>query len=270
MAHEIGVTLRMEIESYSELRGFDMRHVFAGVDVRHEGRLKGVFAAFRPHAVINAIGIVKQRDEAKAALPNLELNAVFPHRLSNLCRDVGARLIHMSTDCVFAGDRGGYAEDDPSDAQDLYGRSKFLGEVSDEHCVTLRTSIIGLELKRKGSLIEWFLGQRGTINGYRKVIYTGFITVEMARIIERILTRHTKLSGLWHVASEPIDKYNLLCGLSTRLARDDIDIRPDDSFVCDRSLVADRFNAATGYQAPSWDEMLDELAQAVVERGKSS
>ena len=138
----------------------------------------------------------------------------------------------------------------------------------DDHCVTLRTSIIGLELSRKASLIEWFLAQRGTISGYRKAIYTGFTTMEMARIIERILTRHRDLSGLWQVASEPIDKYNLLTGLSARLGRDDIDIRPDDAFVCDRSLVGDRFTAATGYHAPGWDEMLDELAEMIVARRK--
>ena len=266
--HEIRVTLRMGIEAYSGLGVFDWGHAFAGIDVRHQDDLLRVFTEFRPEAVINAIGIVKQRDAAKGALPSLELNAVFPHRLSNLCGTAGARLIHMSTDCVFSGDRGGYTEDDPSDARDLYGRTKYLGEVSDAHCVTLRTSIIGLELSRKTSLIEWFLAQRGTISGYRKAIYTGFTTMEMARIIERILTRHPDLSGVWQVASKPIDKYNLLSGLSTRLGRDDIDIRADDSFVCDRSLVADRFTRATGYHAPGWDEMLDELAEMIVARRK--
>ena len=266
--HETRVTLRMGGEAYSGLGEFEWRHAFAGIDVRHGADLMGVFAEFRPEAVINAIGIVKQRDEAKAALPSLELNALFPHRLSNICGAAGARLIHMSTDCVFSGDRGSYTENDPSDARDLYGRTKYLGEVGDGHCVTLRTSIIGLELSRKAGLIEWFLTQRGTISGYRKAIYTGLTTMEMARIIEQILTRHTDLSGLWQVASEPIDKYNLLGGLSTRLGRDDIDIRPDDSFVCDRSLVADRFTAATGYRAPGWDEMLDELAEMIVARRK--
>jgi len=268
--HETRVTLRMDIEAYSGLGEFDADHVFAGIDVRRECDLRGVFVEFRPEAVINAIGVVKQRDEAKAVLPSLELNAVFPHRLANICGDAGARLIHVSTDCVFSGDRGRYTEDDPSDARDLYGRTKYLGEVTADHCVTLRTSIVGLELSRKGSLIEWFLLQRGTISGYRKAIYTGFTTMEMAQIIERILTRHPDLAGVWHVASEPIDKYNLLSGLSARLGRDDIDIRPDDSFVCDRSLVADRFNAATGYHAPGWDEMLDELAETIVERGKNN
>ena len=268
--HETRATLRMEVDAYAGLGIPDLDSAFAGIDVRHVDDLLRVFAEFRPEAVINAIGIVKQRDEAKAALPSLELNAVFPHRLSRICGTAGARLVHLSTDCVFSGDRGSYTEGDPSDAKDLYGRSKYLGEVTDDHCVTLRTSIIGLELRRKSGLIEWFLAQRGTISGYRKAIYTGFTTMEMARIIERILSCHAELSGLWQVASAPIDKYNLLSGLSTRLARDDVDIRPDDTFVCDRSLVADRFAQATGYAAPGWDEMLDELAELIVARQKGN
>ncbi len=264
--HETRVTLRRGVEPYLQHGLFEAEHIFAGIDVRHEEDLASMFAQFRPEAVINAIGLIKQRDEAKLALPSLELNAVFPHKLSNICAAAGARLIHMSTDCVFSGDRGGYTEDDPSDAQDFYGRTKYLGEVSDTHCVTLRTSIIGLELNRKGSLIEWFLAQRGAIKGYRKAIYTGLTTMEMARVIERILLQHQELSGVFQVASQPIDKYTLLCELSTRLGRDDIDIQPDDSFVCDRSLVADRFAAATGYRAPGWDKMLDELAELIMAR----
>lgn len=264
--HEVRVTLRMPVDTYSEVDLFGLSHAIGGIDVRQEDDLVDVLAEFRPEVVINAVGLVKQRDEAKAVLPSLELNAVFPHRLSNLCKAAGSRLVHMSTDCVFSGDRGSYTENDISDARDLYGRTKYLGEVHEEHCVTLRTSIIGLELSRRASLIEWFLGQRGTIKGYRKAIYTGFTTMEMARIIERTVIGHPDLSGLWQVASEPIDKYTLLSGLSKRLGRDDIDIRPDESFACDRSLLADRFNAATGYHSPGWDKMLDELAELIKAR----
>lgn len=194
--HEVRVTLRRDVEAYSNLGLPDMDLAFPGIDVRHEDDLLRVFADVKPEAVINAVGIVKQRDEARVALPSLELNSIFPHRLSNLCAASGTRLIHMSTDCVFSGRRGGYTEDDPADAEDVYGRTKYLGEVTEGHCVTLRTSIVGLELGRRGSLIEWFLAQRGTVSGYRKAIYTGFTTMEMARIIERVLTRHPELSGL--------------------------------------------------------------------------
>jgi dTDP-4-dehydrorhamnose reductase len=253
----------MGIEAYSGLGVFDVDQAFAEVDVRHEGDLLRVFAEFRPEAVINAIGIVKQRHDAEAALPCLELNAVFPHRLSNICGAAGTRLIHLSTDCVFSGDRGAYTEADESDARDLYGRSKFLGELQSSHCVTLRKSAIGLELGGNAGLVEWFLAQRGTIKGYTKAIYSGFTAIEMARIIERVLTQHADLSGLWHVASKPISKYDLLCALCEKLGRDDIVIKPDDEFVCDRSLLGERFEAATGYRAPSWDTMLEELVKMI-------
>ena len=150
-----------------------------------------------------------------------------------------------------------------------YGKTKFLGELHDEHCVTLRTSIIGLELSRKTGLVEWFLAQKGSIKGYRRAIYTGFTTVEMARVIERVLLEHKELHGVWHVASVPINKYELLSLLSDKLKRADIEIDPDDSFVCDRSLDGSRFTEATGYAAPSWDAMLVELAQQIRQRGKT-
>jgi dTDP-4-dehydrorhamnose reductase len=176
---------------------------------------------------------------------------------------MGARFVHMSTDCVFAGTKGRYTEDDVSDATDLYGRSKYLGEVCDEGCITLRTSIIGLELARKASLIEWYLAQRGVIRGFDRAIYTGFTTAEMARVIERVLTRHPDVSGVWHVASEPISKYALLVGLTRRLGRDDLSVERDTDFVCDRSLDASPFRERTDYVPPSWESMLDELAQQI-------
>ena len=173
--HETGVTLRKGIESYSGHGIFDVAQTFAGIDVRHEDNLLGVFAEFRPEAVINAIGIVKQRDEAKAALPSLELNAVFPHRLSNICsRRRGAHDPFEHRLRLFRGSRAVTRRMITSDARDLYGRTKYLGEVSDDHCVTLRTSIIGLEFSRKASLIEWFLAQRGNHQWVSKGDLHGF------------------------------------------------------------------------------------------------
>ncbi len=265
--HEMAVTLRRERDAYQSFpRLSDNGGVYLGVDVRHRSQLQNVLADFLPEAVINAVGIIKQRDEAHASVPSLEINALFPHLLAQDCASAGARLIHMSTDCVFSGDRGNYVESDDSDARDLYGRTKFLGELNSQHCVTLRTSIIGLELSRKTSLIEWFLAQRGTIKGYTKAIYSGFTTMEMGRVIERVLTKHTELSGLWHVASRPISKYELLRLLADKLARADIAIEPDDTFICDRSLLGSRFEKATGYRPPDWDDMLEELSTMIQSR----
>ncbi|RMH62373.1 MAG: SDR family oxidoreductase [Zetaproteobacteria bacterium] len=263
--HEVAVTLRRPLQTYSEYGIFTRENSYDAIDARELGRLHEVLRDFQPEVVVNAVGIVKQRDEAHAAIPSIEVNALLPHRLHAACAELGVRLVHLSTDCVFSGDKGGYREGDLEDARDLYGRSKLLGELRQAPAITLRTSIIGLELSRKKSLIEWFLAQHGRIQGYRRAIYSGFTTIEMARIIERILTRHADMYGLWHVASQPISKYDLLLQLA-HLLHKDIEIVADDSFVCDRSLDASRFNAHTGYRPPTWDVMLAELAEQVRER----
>ena len=197
------------------------------------------------------------------------MNALFPHRLSQVCAAAGARLVHLGTDCVFSGRKGGYIEQDEADPVDLYGRTKLLGELHDAHCLTLRTSIIGLELGRKGSLVEWFLAQTGRVKGFRRAIYSGLTTREMARAISHFLTKDGSLSGLWHLSSTPISKYDLLAGLSRRLARTGVEIVPDDAFTCDRSLDGSALRGRTTYRMPSWDAMLDELADDVLRRERN-
>lgn len=264
--HDVRVTLRQPLEAYKDVDLFTAENAYPGVDAGTGDQLREVIRDFRPEAVINCVGIVKQRKEAKEYIPSLEINALLPHRLAILVKDIGARLVHISTDCVFSGRKGNYAEDDASDAEDLYGRSKFLGEVHERHAITLRTSIIGLESDHKRSLIEWFLAQRGKIKGYRRAVYSGLTTEEMARVVERVLVDHPELYGLWHVASAPIRKYELLRTLADKLGRTDLEIEPDDSVVCDRSLNATRFSETTEYTAPSWDAMLNELTQQIRSR----
>lgn len=263
--HDVVGTLRGAADDYSALRPFLPRRSHYGVDARDSARLAALVAEERPDAVVNAVGIVKQRNEAKDAILSLEVNALLPHRLALACNEVGARLVHLSTDCVFSGATGMYAESDLPDARDLYGRSKLLGEVAAAGCVTLRTSIIGLELSRRKSLVEWFLAQRGTIRGFRRAIYSGFTTLEMARIIEHVLLHRPTLQGLYHVSSEPIDKYTLLVLLRDRIGRD-VEILPDDEFHCDRSLASPRFRADADYSPPTWDAMIAELATQIEER----
>ncbi len=258
--HDVCVTLRRPLPEYRAHALFASTNAIAGVDASDWPGLAGVIREHAPETVVNCIGIVKQRHEAKAAIPSLEINSLLPHRLAELCADLGAQLIHMSTDCVFSGRQGGYRETDEPDPLDLYGRTKLLGEVTYGPGLTLRTSIIGLELSRKTGLIEWFLAQRGTTRGFRRAIYTGLTTIEMSRLIERLATGHRTLHGVWHVASQPITKYDLLVAFSRKLGRTDVEIVPDDEFVCDRSLRADRFDTATGYRPPLWDTMLTELA----------
>jgi dTDP-4-dehydrorhamnose reductase len=264
--HEVWATLRQDAAAYARFGTLFAERTLFGVDVRRPEAPARAVAAVEPEAVVNAVGIVKQRPTAGEAIPSIEVNALFPHRLAEICREAGARMVHLGTDCVFSGSKGGYVESDLPDPRDLYGRTKLLGEVSEPHCLTLRTSIIGLELVRKESLVEWFLAQRGRIRGYRRAIYSGLTTREMARAIEHFLAHDEGLSGLWHLASSPIDKHDLLSRLSRRLGRADVEIVPDDGFVCDRSLDARALEARTTYRVPEWDTMLDELAESIRRR----
>lgn len=265
--HDVRVTLRQDLSAYKKFNLFNSTNSYVGINVCDTDSILNVLSDFQPDAVINAVGIVKQRKDAKEIIPSLEVNSIFPHRLAQLCKIAKCRLIHMSTDCVFTGNKGNYTEDDVSDAQDLYGKSKYLGELHEQHCVTLRSSIIGLELTRKTSLVEWFLAQRGNIKGFRRAIYSGLTTHEMSRLIECILVKHKTLFGLWHVSSESaINKFDLLSIMLTKLGRHDIQITPDENFVCDRSLIGDRFKKATGYQSPTWEAMLGELCDCIQSR----
>ena len=231
------------------------KRLVPGVDVQNHDSLLKLFSHVRPDAVVNCIGLVKQLSEASDPLLAISINSLLPHRLAELCDLGGARLIHMSTDCVFSGKAGSYRENDPSDAEDLYGKSKFLGEVDRRHAITLRTSIIGHELQEAHSLIGWFLSQEGKCNGYIKARYSGLPTVELAKIVREVIIPRPNLSGLYHIASKPITKYDLLC-LVAQIYGKCISIIPDSSLVIDRSLNADRFHEATGYIAPEWPELI--------------
>jgi len=263
--HEVAGTVRQPHGAYAQQAAYLPSTTYDGVDVRDFALVRRVIDTFQPQAVVNAVGIVKQRAESKQAIISLEVNSLLPHRLSLACEEAGARLVQLSTDCVFSGAKGSYEESDAPDADTLYGRSKLLGEVEGETAVTLRTSIIGLELSRRHSLVEWFLAQTGPIRGFRRAIYSGFTTLEMARIIEHVLLQHPRASGVYQVSSEPIDKYSLLVSLRDRLGKR-LQIDADESFQCDRSLRSDRFRREFGYEPPSWGQMLDELAQQIRER----
>ena len=259
--HETWVTLRRPVADFAAHNLFDEAKAIQVDDITDDTALDQVLGQAKPDAVINCVGLIKQHDEASDEALAMRVNAEFPHRLAKRCGETGARLIHFSTDCVFAGTKGNYTEDDPADATDLYGQSKHRGEVTGPQCVTLRTSVIGHELGTNLALLDWFISQQSqTVNGFKKAIYSGFTTLEMARIIERILTRHPRLSGMWHVASEPISKFDLLQLCREKLGWKGV-IEPNDEFVCDRSLNGDRFNEATGYDPPGWKAMISELAQ---------
>lgn len=242
--------LRLDLPSHT---------VVPGIDAMNWDEVHEVLRDLRPDVVVNCVGIVKQRSDAKAAVPSITLNALLPHRLADALAPWRGRLVHISTDCVFSGRRGSYSEADVPDAEDLYGRSKLLGEVVGGHAITLRTSMIGRELREHRSLLDWLLQQQGkTIRGFRRALYSGLTTNELARVILKVVREHGGLNGLYQVTSDTISKYDLL-----RLIVDtfglDVHVEPDDVFFCDRSLRGERFRDATGYRCPPWPELVADL-----------
>ena len=258
--HDARVTLRQPLDRYRHFGLFDRDNAFAGIDVLEPSSVTKVFSDFRPQAVVNAAGVIKQRPDGGDGVLSMELNAIFPHLLSRLCREHGSRLVHLSTDCVFSGKKGNYSEKDLPDPEDVYGLSKLLGEADGPRVLTLRTSMVGPELWRKTGLVEWFLSQKGkSIKGWTKAIFSGLTTAEMARVIEMLIEAKPDARGLYHLSAAPISKYDLLSGLNRRLGTG-IEIARDDSFRCDRSLDSSLFRSAFAYAPPAWDAMLDELA----------
>jgi len=233
-------------------------HLIAGVDIENLDSLVRVFAQVKPDVVINCIGLVKQLADAEDPLAALPINAMLPHRLARLCELTGARLVHMSTDCVFSGKKGGYRESDPADAEDVYGRSKLLGEVAYPHTITLRTSIIGHELQGAHGLVGWFLSQEKQCKGYTKAIFSGLPTVVLAQIVRDVVISRSDLSGVYQVAAQPISKYDLL-KLVAEIYDKAIDIVPSEEVVIDRSLDGSRFRDATGYVAPDWRQLVETM-----------
>ena len=254
-------TFRDEPGFYAHFGIFDEARMLGGVSAEKFGTVKRAFAIVRPEVVVNCIGIVKQDAAAKNFVTSITVNALLPHQLAQACREINARLIHLSTDCVFSGDKGNYSEVDAPDAQDLYGRTKVLGEVDYENSLTLRTSMIGRELQSSHGLVEWFLSQRGkTVRGFKRAVFSGFTTQELAAVITDIIAEQPQLRGVWQVAAEPINKFDLLLLLKKALAVD-IEIEPDETFVCDRSLNGERFRQATGFVPRPWPEMIERMAQ---------
>lgn len=213
----------------------------------------------KPDVVVNCIGLIKQLKAAEEWEASVEINSLFPQKLAVACEARNIRLIHFSTDCVFSGQKGMYTENDIPDAMDIYGKTKYLGEVKGHNCLTIRSSIIGRELDTQNGLLEWFIANRGkTVKGYRKAIYSGFTTQEMGNIVRKLIEEHKDLSGVWQVASQPISKFELLNIINDKFKLD-IDVVPCDDFFCDRSLDGSQFTNETGYKAPSWESMIESI-----------
>lgn len=241
------------------------KRIITDVDAMRLESVRAAVKLVKPGVVINCIGIIKQLKESKNSVLSISINSLLPHQLAEICSENDARLVHISTDCVFRGDRGNYLDDDYADADDLYGRTKYLGEVDYPNAVTLRTSIIGHELKGRLSLIDWFMSQEGDVKGFTKAIYTGFPTVEFASIIDSYILPDTTLTGVYNVSSDPISKYDLL-KIVAQIYKKENNIHPDDSLKIDRSLNSERFRMRTGFRPQTWGEMIKKMHEDYNER----
>lgn len=220
-----------------------------------------IFDEHSPDVVINCIGVTARHPDFADSSKVFAANSVLPHRLLAECTRIRARLIHISTDCVFLGDKGGYTEKDAPSAIDIYGISKMLGEVDAPNALTIRTSLIGPELHHQRGLLEWFLAQKDLVTGYRRSIFSGLTTLEFAKVLRDFIAPSPTLHGIFHVGGEAINKYDLLrqihiaYGLTTILAR-------GEGPAIDRSLDSRRFRVCTGYAVPSWHQMIREMHHA--------
>lgn len=256
-------TIRQNKEDLTEsnsLFNCNSKNIVDNVDALDENSVDVVIRKINPDFIINCIGIIKQIREANDQILSIKINSLFPNMLANICRKNDCHLIHISTDCVFSGKKGMYIENDLPDADDLYGRTKLLGEVNGENCLTIRTSLIGREISKKVGLLEWFLAQSGPIRGFRKAIFSGLTTYAFSNILKCIIKEFPKLNGIYHIASKSINKFELLSRLKD-IYEKKIEIIPDDSLEINRSLDPSKFIKKTDIKTPSWDDMLLDLKE---------
>lgn len=260
-------TVRKGADYYKHFNIFNTDYLIPNLDVTDFTNVLKVLDQLKPDVVLNCIGITLRKPEIKNLELCLEVNSLFPQRLGRWAAQHHKRLIHFSTDCVFGGGAGMYTEESIPDAQDVYGKTKFLGEVLGSHSLTLRCPIIGREIAGKTELIEWFLQQRNkTIKGYANAIYSGITSAEMARQISLIIRKYPNLTGLYQISSEPISKYDLLV-LLNEISNLNITVEKDNSYSTNKSLDSKKYRQLTGYNSPSWRAMLSEMMEEKIYNG---
>lgn len=271
----IGHTLVRELSRYYEVYGtlhfskshydniFFRKHSFIfDIDIMNFDIVKGIIYALKPDYIINCVGITKRKIDKQNIEDATFVNACFPHKLVRFAQLNENRVIHFSTDCVFDGKKGNYLEEDLTTAEDIYGRTKALGEIINyNNCLTIRSSFIGQELYSKTELLDWFLSQDGnSIKGFKNTLYSGVSTIFMTKVVRKVIDSFPEISGLYNLApSIPISKYDLL-----NLAKDIFDVHvkiiPDYSIIHKPTLDGSKFKEITGIVIPDWREMLEELA----------
>jgi dTDP-4-dehydrorhamnose reductase len=263
MDFEVFGTLHKSKDSYGNISLFSGHNIIDNVNVAEFEVLKGILYAVNPDIILNCVGITKRKDEINDSFTALTINSVFPHQLANWAKNKGKRIIHFSTDCVFDGKVGNYDETSLTTAEDIYGRTKALGEIRYDHTLTIRSSFIGQELFGKTELLEWFLSQKGKqIKGFKNTLYSGVSTIFMARAVIKIIINYPNLSGLYNLAPEKaISKYDLIC--IAREAYDiNVDIISDEEHVHLPTLDGSKLRNEICLTIPSWQEMMIELSSA--------
>lgn len=257
---DVWTTIRGNFHSCEKYKIFNRQKTTFGLDVLDIKLLETEVEKIKPNVIINAVGIIKQIKDSKDVIKTLNVNSIFPHQLADIAEKYDSRLICISTDCVFNGEKGNYTEEEPADAYDLYGKSKNLGEIVGQNCLTLRTSIIGRELQTTNSLVEWFLNNRDNkVSGFVNAVFSGFPTVYMAEILYDLIVNFKTLSGLYHVSSEPINKFELLT-LIKKAYQLDVEIERFEDFKIDRSLDSTKFRKETGFNPPDWNKLVEMMA----------
>ncbi len=216
--------------------------------------------SIKPNVIINCIGVTNKNTSKNSKLLEsyININSLFPHRLYGICSKFNIRLIQLSSDCVFSGKRGFYNEMDSPEPIDIYGRSKLLGEINNENCITIRKSVIGHELNSKKGLLEWFLAQKNKVEGYKKAIFSGLTVQELARVIDFYIIPNRNLKGIFHISRELISKYDLL-EMIADVYKKSIEIVPNELISIDRSLNSSCFNNITGYKTKAWPDLIKSM-----------
>lgn len=247
-------TVRNRCKAVSDQFANQAESIFE-LDVCDITALEKTLASVNPDVVINCTGVTKHISGSDDPMITLPINAFVPHYLAFINQQLGARTIHISSDCVFSGKRGGYCETDLPDAEDLYGYSKYLGELHGQRCVTLRTSTIGHEANTHHGLLEWFLMQKKMCKGFTRAHFSGLTSLELARVVRDYVLPNDQLSGLYNVAGPRINKFDLL-----KIVSEIYDVTAElercDRLVIDRSLNGQLFFKETGYLAPDWETQI--------------
>ena len=214
----------------------------------------------RPDILINCIGITNKEKINKPYQIEkfININSLFPHRIQRICCELGTRLIHLSTDCIFSGSKGFYSENDNPDPTDIYGRSKLLGELDYENTLTIRKSVIGHELVSRKGLLEWFLHQNISVEGYKDVIFSGLTVLELAKLIDKYILPRSDLKGILNISGESISKFDLLKIISD-VYHKSIEIIPNESIKINRTLNSSKFYKLTGYKPNSWPVLIKSM-----------